>query len=60
MAMVREFGHEGFADYIQQGSLQEAFINTLKMEPHYEAGYMAAPMAFWMLKVWRLPMTSIT
>jgi endoglucanase len=39
MAMVREFGHEGFADYIQQSSLQDAFINTLKMEPHY-GGWM--------------------
>ena len=39
MAMVREFGHEGFADYIQQSGLQDAFINTLKMEPHY-GGWM--------------------
>ena len=39
MGMVREFGHEGFADYIQQSGLQEAFINTLKMEPHY-GGWM--------------------
>ena len=39
MAMVREFGHDGFADYIQQSGLQEAFINTLKMEPHY-GGWM--------------------
>ena len=39
MAMVREFGHEGFADYIEQSGLQDAFINTLKMEPHY-GGWM--------------------
>ena len=39
MGMVREFGHEGFADYIQQSGLQEALINTLKMEPHY-GGWM--------------------
>ena len=39
MAMVREFGHDGFADYIQQNGLQESFINTLKMEPHY-GGWM--------------------
>ena len=39
MAMVRQFGHEGFADYIQQSGLQDAFINTLKMEPHY-GGWM--------------------
>ena len=39
MAMVREFGHEGFADYIQQSGLQDAFMNTLKMEPHY-GGWM--------------------
>ena len=39
MAMVRQFGHEGFADYIKQSGLQDAFINTLKMEPHY-GGWM--------------------
>ncbi len=39
MDMVREFGHEGFADYIEQSGLQESFINTLKMEPHY-GGWM--------------------
>ena len=39
MAMVREFGHEGFADYIEQSGLQDEFINTLKMEPHY-GGWM--------------------
>ena len=39
MGMVREFGHEGFADYIEQSGLQESFINTLKMEPHY-GGWM--------------------
>ena len=39
MAMVHEFGHEGFADYVEQSGLQESFINTLKMEPHY-GGWM--------------------
>ena len=39
MGMVREFGHEGFADYIEQSGLKESFINTLKMEPHY-GGWM--------------------
>jgi endoglucanase len=39
MGMVREFGHEGFADYIEQSGLRETFINTLKMEPHY-GGWM--------------------
>ena len=39
MGMVREFGHEGFADYIEQTGLKEAFISTLKMEPHY-GGWM--------------------
>ena len=39
MAMVREFGHEGFADYLEQSALRETFINTLKMEPHY-GGWM--------------------
>ena len=39
MDMVREFGHEGFANYIEQSGLRETFINTLKMEPHY-GGWM--------------------
>ena len=39
MGMVREFGHEGFANYIEQSGLRETFINTLKMEPHY-GGWM--------------------
>ncbi len=39
MAMVREFGHEGFADYLETSGVQTAFINTLKMEPHY-GGWM--------------------
>ena len=39
MGMVREFGHEGFADYIEQSGLRDTFINTLKMEPHY-GGWM--------------------
>jgi endoglucanase len=39
MTMVREYGHEGFADYIEANSLQDAFVNTLKMEPHY-GGWM--------------------
>ena len=39
MAMVREFGHRGFADHLEQNGLKDAFINTLKMEPHY-GGWM--------------------
>ena len=39
MDMVRQFGHQGFADHIEQSGLQNAFINTLKMEPHY-GGWM--------------------
>ena len=39
MTMVREYGHEGFADYLEANGLQDAFINTLKMEPHY-GGWM--------------------
>ena len=39
MAMVREFGHQGFADHLEQNGLKDAFINTLKMEPHY-GGWM--------------------
>ena len=37
--MVRAHGHKGFADFLQQNNLQESFINTLKMEPHY-GGWM--------------------
>jgi len=39
MVMVREFGHQGFADHLEQNGLKEVFINTLKMEPHY-GGWM--------------------
>ena len=39
MDMVRQYGHEGFADYLEQNDLETAFINTLKMEPHY-GGWM--------------------
>ncbi|KZR68757.1 Cellulose binding domain protein [Prochlorococcus marinus str. MIT 1313] len=39
MAMVEEFGHQGFAEYLQSNQLVETFINTLKMEPHY-GGWM--------------------
>ena len=37
--MVEQFGHEGFADYLTTNQLEEHFINTLKMEPHY-GGWM--------------------
>ena len=37
--MVQTYGHKGFADFLQQNNLQESFINTLKMEPHY-GGWM--------------------
>ncbi|MFP6639160.1 MAG: lytic polysaccharide monooxygenase, partial [Myxococcota bacterium] len=39
MAMVAEYGHEGFAEYLAENDFEDAFINTLKMEPHY-AGWM--------------------
>ena len=39
MEMVAEYGHEGFAGYLAENGYAEAFINTLKMEPHY-AGWM--------------------
>ncbi len=39
MQMIEQFGHEGFADYLTTNQLQENFINTLKMEPHY-GGWM--------------------
>ena len=39
MATVVAYGHEGFAAYLTENGLAEAFINTLKMEPHY-GGWM--------------------
>ncbi len=39
MTMVAEYGHDGFADYLTDNGFDQAFINTLKMEPHY-AGWM--------------------
>ena len=39
MAMVVAYGHEGFAEYLTENGHAEAFINTLKMEPHY-GGWM--------------------
>ena len=41
MQMVEQFGHEGFANYLTTNQLEEHFINTLKMEPHY-GGWMHA------------------
>jgi hypothetical protein len=39
LAMVVAYGHEGFAEYLTENGHVDAFINTLKMEPHY-AGWM--------------------
>ena len=39
MQMIEQFGHEGFADHLTTNQLEENFINTLKMEPHY-GGWM--------------------
>ncbi|MFM9034023.1 MAG: cellulase family glycosylhydrolase [Mycobacterium sp.] len=39
MAMVRRYGHTGFADYLTTSGNQTAFVDTLKMEPHY-GGWM--------------------
>lgn len=39
MAMVSSYGREGFADYLTDNGFEEAFIDTLKMEPHY-GGWM--------------------
>ena len=39
MDMVRSYGMEGYADYLEDNGMDDAFINTLKMEPHY-AGWM--------------------
>ena len=39
MNMVREFGIEGYADYLEENGIEDRFINTLKMEPHF-GGWM--------------------
>ena len=39
LSMVEEFGHAGFREYLAAEGLEQTFINTLKMEPHY-AGWM--------------------
>ena len=39
MAMVATYGHAGYAEYLIDNGYQTAFINTLKMEPHW-AGWM--------------------
>jgi len=39
MTMVVAYGHEGFAEYLNENGHVGAFINTLKMEPHY-GGWM--------------------
>lgn len=39
LAMVETFGHEGFREYLAAEGLEQHFVNTLKMEPHY-AGWM--------------------
>ncbi|MEE9206172.1 MAG: cellulose binding domain-containing protein, partial [Acidimicrobiia bacterium] len=39
MDTVRQFSHQGFADYLEQYDIVDTFINTLKMEPHY-GGWM--------------------
>ena len=37
--MVREYGIDGYADYLVANGMVEAFVNTIKMEPHY-GGWM--------------------
>ena len=39
MTMVEAYGHPGYADHLTQSGLVDAFVNTLKMEPHY-GGWM--------------------
>jgi endoglucanase len=41
MDMVRQYGHEGYADYLLENQIEDTFINTIKMEPHY-GGWMHA------------------
>ena len=47
-AMVTEYGHQGFAEFLVENGFAEAFINTLKMEPHY-AGWMHDRAHGWLL-----------
>ena len=39
MAMVRQYGIDGYADFLEENGFVDAFVNTLKMEPHY-GGWM--------------------
>ena len=39
MAMVAKYGHAGYAKYLMDNGYETAFIDTLKMEPHY-GGWM--------------------
>ena len=39
MAMVAKYGHPGFAQYLTDNGYVTAFVDTLKMEPHY-GGWM--------------------
>ena len=39
MDMVRQYGLDGYADYLEANGMEDTFINTLKMEPHY-GGWM--------------------
>jgi endoglucanase len=39
MGMVRQYGIEGYADYLEDNDMVNTFINTMKMEPHH-GGWM--------------------
>ena len=39
MSMVSKYGRTGFAEFLKKNGYESAFIDTLKMEPHY-AGWM--------------------
>ena len=39
MAIVEQYDHDGFAEYLVENGLVDHFVNTLKMEPHY-GGWM--------------------
>lgn len=39
MAMVEQFGLDGYANFLESEDLVDTFVNTLKMEPHY-GGWM--------------------
>lgn len=47
MDMVVEYGHLGYANFLESEGLVDEFVNTLKMEPHY-GGWMHGRTHGWL------------